>query len=205
LQTNTGFDFIGGGDDVIVSFAPNSDYTGSVTVEFTDDTLESLDITITMSGPSAAAFIGRNGNGATYSNTFTRTIPIVDEAADFTVFPFIFGSVGVNTTSFDLIAFSATSGAWGGTVGPTLGSSAPGEDNNGIDITNITVEFTDISEMGTPIKGDVNMSGEVTFADIPPFILALQNGTFLPEADTNCDMQVSFADIPPFITLLQGN
>jgi len=55
------------------------------------------------------------------------------------------------------------------------------------------------------VKGDVNLSGAVSFADIPPFIVQLQTGGSQPEADCSCDGEVSFADIPPFILLLQGN
>ena len=53
------------------------------------------------------------------------------------------------------------------------------------------------------VKGDVNMDGEVNFADIPPFIAALQAGDFLAEADVNCDLTVNFSDIPTFIAVLQ--
>ena len=85
-----------------------------------------------------------------------------------------------------------------------MGSSAVGEANNGIDISNVTITFTDISEMGTPIKGDVDMSGVVDFDDIPAFIAVLQSGDFQAEADADCDMDVDFDDIPAFILILQG-
>jgi len=54
------------------------------------------------------------------------------------------------------------------------------------------------------LLGDANLDGEVTFADIPSFIAALQAGTFLSEADVNEDGEVSFADIPAFIEILQA-
>ena len=54
------------------------------------------------------------------------------------------------------------------------------------------------------LKGDVDMSGTVDFADIPPFIAVLQAGTFQAEADADCSTAVGFADIPAFITILQG-
>jgi len=54
------------------------------------------------------------------------------------------------------------------------------------------------------LKGDVNLSGVVDFADIPPFIAILRAGTFQAEADCDCGGVVNFADIPEFIAILQG-
>jgi hypothetical protein len=54
------------------------------------------------------------------------------------------------------------------------------------------------------LKGDVDLSGVVDFADIPAFIGVLQAGVFQAEADANCDTFVNFADIPAFIAILQG-
>ena len=52
------------------------------------------------------------------------------------------------------------------------------------------------------LLGDVNQNGDVSFADIAPFVALLTNGEFLAEADFNGDGVVSFADIPGFIALL---
>ena len=52
------------------------------------------------------------------------------------------------------------------------------------------------------ILGDVDMSGTVSFADIPAFITILINDGFQCEADTDENGVVSFADIPAFITIL---
>ncbi len=190
LQTNNGFDFIAGGDDDVVSLAPNTAYTGSVSITFTDATLTSLDVTVSMSGTGAG--------GAAFADSFTRTVPIADTPDPAGV---ALDTVGVNTTTFDLVAFHATSGAFGGTVGPTLGSSTVGEDNNGIDITNINITFT---EATSTLKGDADLDGDVDFADIPAFIAVLQGGGFLAEADCDCSGAVDFADIPAFIAILQG-
>ena len=184
LQTNNGFDFIAGGDDDVVSILPNTDYTGSISIEYTDATLASFEVTVSMSGTGA--------NGA-FDDSFTRTIPIADDPGV---------SVGVNTNSFDLIAFHATSGAFGGTVGPTMGSSTVGEDNNGIDITNINITFTEASV--APLKGDCDMDGDIDFDDIPAFITILQSGMFVGEADCDCSGAVDFSDIPAFIVILQS-
>ena len=54
------------------------------------------------------------------------------------------------------------------------------------------------------IKGDVDMDGDVDFADIPAFISVLQSGVFQIEADCDCSTVVDFADIPAFIAILQG-
>ena len=54
------------------------------------------------------------------------------------------------------------------------------------------------------ILGDVNMSGTVSFDDIPPFIAVLQAGVFQCEADTDENGVVNFLDIPGFITILSS-
>ena len=54
------------------------------------------------------------------------------------------------------------------------------------------------------LNGDVDLSGEVDFADIPPFIVLLTTGGFQDEADCNPDGLVNFGDIPPFINILTG-
>ena len=62
--------------------------------------------------------------------------------------------------------------------------------------------------------GDCNCDGNVDFADIDPFVLAITNQAqyvhhypgcgWLVHADCNGDGQVSFADIDPFVALLGG-
>ena len=69
---------------------------------------------------------------------------------------------------------------------------------------NQSLTVTLVSPMTAVILGDVNQDGEVTFADIPSFIQALQTGAFLTEADVNEDGEVTFADIPGFIAILQA-
>ncbi len=64
--------------------------------------------------------------------------------------------------------------------------------------------FTVTTTSGGALKGDVDLDGAVTFADIAPFIAVLQAGAFQAEADIDCNMQVDFADIPAFIAILQG-
>jgi len=56
----------------------------------------------------------------------------------------------------------------------------------------------------TVMKGDVDMDGDVDFADIPAFISVLQANGFQVEADCDCNTVVDFADIPAFIAILQG-
>ena len=52
------------------------------------------------------------------------------------------------------------------------------------------------------LLGDVNLDGEVTFADIPAFITVLSGGGFQAEADCDENGFVNFADIPAFIAVL---
>ena len=193
LQSNTGFDFIAGGDDDVITLVGNTDYTGTLNVEYTDASLASFEITVTLS----------DATGATI-DTFTRTVSIDDILDDAAAVPPVSGNVGVNTTTFDMLAFHATSGAFGGTDdAANPGSSLTGEDNNGIDISNITIVFTD-SNSGV-LKGDVNLDGSVTFLDINPFIGVLSSNGTQAEADCNCDGEVNFLDIQAFINILAGN
>jgi len=73
--------------------------------------------------------------------------------------------------------------------------------------TSLRIEtFTvDVVEEAPVLKGDVNQDGAVNFADIAPFIAALQSGVFQAEADVDCSTVVNFLDIPPFIAALQQN
>ena len=52
--------------------------------------------------------------------------------------------------------------------------------------------------------GDVDMSGEVDFDDIAPFIILLANSGFQCEADVDESGVVDFDDIAPFIAILAG-
>ena len=54
------------------------------------------------------------------------------------------------------------------------------------------------------VKGDVDLSGNVDFLDINPFIVLLAAGGFQLEADCDCDGDVDFLDIQPFIDILAG-
>ena len=125
LNSNDGFDFITGGTDDLINVTPNTDFIGSLSVAFTDETLTSLDITVGIAD-SAGAII----------DSLTTSVAI-DDTED---------QVGVNTTTFDLLTFHATSGAFGGNDGPIAGSSNTGEANNGIDISNVSVTFTPVPE-----------------------------------------------------------
>ena len=192
LQSNAGFDFIAGGNNDVITLLPNSNYTGSITVEFTDASLTSLDITV-----------GMLDAAGTFNDSFTTTVSIADTPSDLLATPPVPGNVGVNTTTFDLIAFNATSGAFGGTDGPTPGSSNTGEPNNGIDISNVTITF-ETAAFPTVLRGDADVDGDVDFADIPVFISFLQSGIFQAESDADCSGMVDFSDIPAFVEILQA-
>ena len=55
------------------------------------------------------------------------------------------------------------------------------------------------------LLGDVNMDGVVDLLDIAPFVDAIINGIFIPEADVNGDGVVDLLDINPFVDLILGN
>ena len=188
LNSTTGFDFISGGEVGVTTLAPNTNYIGTLRVEFTDESLTSLDITVGMATADAAA------SGA-FDDILTDTILIADDPGV---------QVGVNTTTFNLLAFHATSGAFGGTDGPSPGSSNTGEANNGIDISSIMITFASANDV---LLGDTNLDGIVNFLDISPFISILAGGAgFDPQAIANADINqsggVSFLDISPFIMIL---
>ena len=188
LNSTTGFDFISGGEVGVTTLAPNTNYIGTLRVEFTDESLTSLDITVGMATADAAA------SGA-FDDILTDTILIADDPGV---------QVGVNTTTFNLLAFHATSGAFGGTDGPSPGSSNTGEANNGIDISSIMITFASANDV---LLGDTNLDGIVNFLDISPFISILAGGAgFDPQAIANADTNesggISFLDISPFINIL---
>ena len=132
LNTTTGFDQTAGGLDDVTSFAPNEDYVGTISVAFSDASLTALDVTVGISG------IGTDG--LAFTDTLTDTILIADDAANAAGFG---AQVGVNTTTFDLFTISATTGAFGGTEQAGVpGGSSVGDPNNGIDISNVTINFT---------------------------------------------------------------
>lgn len=54
------------------------------------------------------------------------------------------------------------------------------------------------------LLGDVDIDGDVDFADIPAFIAVLQASGFQAEADCDGSDEVDFADIPAFIEILMG-
>ena len=66
------------------------------------------------------------------------------------------------------------------------------------------VTFQRASSTASTLHGDVDLSGAVTFADIPPFIVVLSSGGFQAEADCTPDGTVDFADIPSFVNALSS-
>lgn len=80
------------------------------------------------------------------------------------------------------------------------------------DAFTLAIRFTDDSraaflvELATAtLLGDVDLDGDVDFADIPAFIAVLQSGDFQAEADCDESGVVDFSDIPAFIAILIGS
>lgn len=61
-----------------------------------------------------------------------------------------------------------------------------------------------ISEIEPVLLGDVNLSGGVDFADIPPFISLLIAGQFQAEADLDQNGEVNFLDTPLLVSFFIG-
>lgn len=60
------------------------------------------------------------------------------------------------------------------------------------------------STPGSILLGDVNGDGVVNLLDVAPFIDAVSNGVYIPEADINGDGVVNLLDVQPFVDLLSG-
>jgi hypothetical protein len=88
--------------------------------------------------------------------------------------------------------------AVGGVGQPDIGDGQPG-DRYGFD--NISYEAAPVI---APLLGDVDLSGDVTFLDIAPFIDLLSSNGFQAEADIDQNGEVTFLDISPFIDILSG-
>ena len=70
---------------------------------------------------------------------------------------------------------------------------------------NVSLENNVFHEELIPVLlGDVNLDGDVTFADIPSFISVLRSGIFQAEADIDGNGLVNFLDIGPFIEILSN-
>jgi len=196
LNTTGAFDFITGGPDDEITVFPNTSYTGRMLIELNDPTMETLCVTVEVF----------DADGVLLS-THTDDL-IVEDAILFDDMGVMLGdgeTIGVNTLSFDMVSFHASSGAFGTSTLDEAGETQviPGEPNNGIDISNITLTAVTTGD-DAGLLGDVNLDGMVTFADIQPFIDILATQGFQFEADINGDGLVTFADIQPFIDILAG-
>lgn len=54
------------------------------------------------------------------------------------------------------------------------------------------------------LLGDLNGDGVVNLLDVAPFVDAVSNGDYVPEADINGDGVVNLLDVEPFVALLSG-
>jgi len=68
--------------------------------------------------------------------------------------------------------------------------------------TPLFIAIDNIQLSASPILGDVNFDGVVSFLDITPFIAVLATQSFQAEADIDQNNTVNFLDISPFIALL---
>ena len=118
--------------------------------------------------------------------------------ADITSLVLVDNNDDSNGTLQSEVTFDVTAGtSYAIRVGGFRSSFSPGVGGQGnIDLNG---EFT-----RSLLRGDVNLSGDVSFIDIPAFIAVLQSGIFQEEADANEDGRVDFLDIPSFIQILQG-
>ena len=184
MNTTAGFDFISGGEDDEITLVPNTSYTGRLLLELTDSTLATIDVTIELLDASGAV-ISTHTDMLFVDDQFD---PVTNESIE----------IGVNTLSFDFLGISATSSAFGM-------STAIGDPDNGITISNVTITAINVGDDVEVLRGDANCDNEVNFADIAPFIAFLSGDDFKPEADVDGNGEINFADIAPFIALLSGS
>ena len=130
LTTTGGFDPITSGPDSAFVIAPNTSYTGGLIVELDAD--GDLIVTQTLVGGSV-------------NEAFSSTRAVADNADGN-------NTVGVNTTTFDFLGFSASSGAFGT-------SNVNGEPDNGIDFTNITVSTNTLAVVPEPGSATLILGG----------------------------------------------
>ena len=127
INSNGGFDQVDGGvNDGLIDLVPNTDYGARLFVELNNP--GEFDITV--------QFL--DGAGTVVDST-TDTVLIADSLMGGDGNP----EVGVNTSTFDFFTIHATSGAFGS-------SSTVGEPDNGIDISNITINSTTSSAIPEP-------------------------------------------------------
>lgn len=134
-------------------------------------------------GPSGAK-LAQDGFAFDSTTTATGTVAANGLIATLTV-----DTTGINSGSFTI---STDSGI--GIQGPTTFAGA-----NGIVAATQASGVINIVDV---LKGDVNLSGNVDFLDIAPFIAVLSSAGFQAEADCDCNGMVNFLDIAPFINIL---
>ena len=105
---------------------------------------------------------------------------------------------GVNFTAEGVSNFAGTSANITEIRITSFGQVYGGYFDN-IQVAGVVTDVVDV------LKGDVDLSGEVNFFDIAPFIVVLSEGGDQAQADCDCDGDVDFFDIQPFINILAGN
>ncbi len=128
------------------------------------------------------------------------------------------GPAGPGQNGFIIFSFTVSHGTTG-TISGSIFVGGEVEDwiRNGmtyLEIPTVGVATGEIRGQIVPrVPGDLNCDGQVNFADIDPFVLALSNpagyeaafpNCNLLNADVNNDGAVNFADIDPFVALLGG-
>ena len=143
-----------------------------------------------------AGFVG-GVNGGDFANpTAPVNIRIVLDTADtaaITAEYFLNGTQIGGTQTLDPAAFD------------NIGFVGISSDGNVGDGTATISSFSLTAVTADVLRGDVNLSTTVDFADIAPFIAILSASDFQPEADVDGNGMVDFADIAPFIAILSGS
>ena len=104
----------------------------------------------------------------------------------------------------DLVVDNFTTGGFSLADDGTLVVTVTFDEPDGTRVGN-ALTILDISDLVSPVLGDINLDGFVTFADLSPFLALLTNNEFQAEGDINGDGFVTFADLSPFIALLTGS
>ena len=179
----------------------------SVTGSNVNATTQEDEQTLTIVGSTAWWFVDSDEDGSITIDTFGS-----DFDTQLQVFEFVPGAgfaglilVASNDDASGGLQSRVTFDMTAGTcyeirVGGFRGSQRISDGSEG----NIVLSGAFVPEAVDVLIGDVNLDGEVDFADISSFIAALSSGTFQAEADTDENGVVNFADISGFIAILSG-
>ncbi len=106
---------------------------------------------------------------------------------------------------FEIVSYSIDGGGGLSEGGGFTVAGTSGQPDAGAEASGGTFTVSGGVQQPEPfILGDVNGDGTVNLLDVSPFVNAIANNLFIPEADINEDGVVNLLDVDPFVNLLAG-